>query len=284
MLVLVSRRPPAALIGLWLAAWPAALLGQGEIPSPEAEELANHAYTNDVGFGGYSVGEERVSTVRLPFSHTVRSLEDHDWGLKLRLPVSLGVYDFTFPDFIGDLGTDRLRTLAVVPGVEFQIPLSPSWTLKPYQELGAGKDFEGGDLFLLSTTGLKALYIRPWEALTFTFGSGVRYSLSHSASGLSDEDFGALEVGLDTRFPLGFEIKGHEVDASVYGIARHFFRTLVFQQPGGAIDIERQLELGFTVGTTPRPLLWKIRLPRIGVGYRFSENLRGIRINFGFPF
>lgn len=258
--------------------------GQEDITPPDDEDLANHAYTNDVGFGGYSVGEEQVSTVRLPISHTIRSIEDEDWGVRLRLPISFGVYNFTFPDLIGDLDSDRLKTLAVVPGVEFQVPLSQRWTLKPFQELGLGKDFEGGDLFLLSTTGLKGIYTQPWKAVTFTFGSGVRYSLSRSSSGLNNDDFASVDVGLDTRFPLGFGIKGRKIDSSVYVIARHFFRTLVFQQPEGSIEIERQYEVGLTFGTTPRPLVWKFRLPRIGVGYRFGENLRGVRINFGFPF
>ena len=265
-----------------LAASP--IRGQEDITPPDDEDLANHAYTNDVGFGGYSVGEEQVSTVRLPISHILRSIEDNDWGARLKLPISFGVYNFTFPDLIGDISSDRLKTLAVVPGVEFQVPVSQRWTLKPFQDLGVGKDFEGGDLFLLSTTGLKGIYVQPWRALTFTFGSGVRYSLSHSSSGLNDDDFASVDVGLDTLFPLGFGTKNHRFDASVYFIARHFFRTLVFQQPGGSIEIDRQFEVGLTLGTTPRLLVWKVRLPRIGVGYRFGESLRGIRINFGFPF
>jgi hypothetical protein len=32
--------------------------GQEDITPPDDADLANHAYTNDVGFGGYSVGEE----------------------------------------------------------------------------------------------------------------------------------------------------------------------------------------------------------------------------------
>ena len=96
----------------------------------------------------------------------------------------------------------------------------------------------------------------------------MRYSLSHSSSGLNDDDFASVDVGLDTLFPLGFGTKNHRFDASVYFIARHFFRTLVFQQPGGSIEIDRQFEVGLTLGTTPRLLVWKVRLPRIGVKER----------------
>jgi hypothetical protein len=258
--------------------------GQEDITPPDDADLANHAYTNDVGFGGYSVGEETVSTLRLPISHRMRSIEENDWGVRLKFPISFGVYNFDFPDIVDGISSDRLKTLAFVPAVEFLVPLNERWTLKPYQDLGLGKDFEGGDLFLLSTTGLKGIYVHPWRAVTFTFGPGVRYSLSHSSSGLNNDDFAAVEVGLDTRYPLGFAIGDHEVDSSVYVIARHFFRTLVFQQPGGSIEIERQFEVGLTFGTTPRPLVWKFRLPRITVGYRFGEGLRGIRIKLGLPF
>ncbi|TNF74659.1 MAG: hypothetical protein EP299_06955 [Acidobacteria bacterium] len=257
---------------------------QQEITPPDDADLANHAYTNDVGFGGYSVGTEDVSTIRLPISHRFRTVEEDDWGVRLKLPISFGVYNFDFPDIVEGISSDRLKTLAFVPGVEFQMPVSRRWTLEPYQDLGLGKDFEGGDLFLLSTTGLKGIYTQPWKAVTFTFGPGVRYSLSHSSSGLNNDDFAAVEVGLDTRYPLGIAIKDHKVDSSVYLIARHFFRTLVFQQPGGSIEIERQFEVGLTFGATPRPLVWKFRIPRITIGYRFGESLRGIRIKLGFPF
>ncbi|MGB5342924.1 MAG: hypothetical protein WBP67_12625 [Thermoanaerobaculia bacterium] len=37
---------------------------------------------------------------------------------------------------------------------------------------------------------------------------------------------------------------------------------------------------------TVRPMLWglTLSLPRFGVGYRFGEDFRGIRLFLGFPF
>ena len=50
------------------------------------------------------------------------------------------------------------------------------------------------------------------------------------------------------------------------------------------LTIKYTNEIGFTFGTTPKIKLWIVKLPRIGVGYRWGSNARGVRLNFGFPF
>ena len=50
------------------------------------------------------------------------------------------------------------------------------------------------------------------------------------------------------------------------------------------LEIVYNDEIGFALSTDPRTKLWFIKLPRIGLGFRWGENLRGVRLNFGFPF
>jgi hypothetical protein len=45
-----------------------------------------------------------------------------------------------------------------------------------------------------------------------------------------------------------------------------------------------QWELGVTIGTVNTAYLWKIPIPRIGVGYRFGSDLSIIRLVFGAGF
>jgi hypothetical protein len=43
-----------------------------------------------------------------------------------------------------------------------------------------------------------------------------------------------------------------------------------------------QYEIGFTVGFREQaPKIWVIRVPRLGVGYRFGDGLTGLRIRIG---
>ena len=173
----------------------------------------------------------------------------------------------------------------MVPGAEFLLPLSKRWMLKPRQDLGVGKDFEGGDWILLAATEVQGVYTRPWKNLVFTFGSGVKYSLSHSSSGLYNEDFARFEVGLDTLIPFGLDVGRRRIDFSLYVIGRHYFRELVFDQVlVEPLVIEQEGEVGITFGSTPLPRIWKFNVPRLLIGYRFAENFKGIRIKFGLPF
>ena len=148
----------------------------------DPEGVENYPYTHDFGFGGYDAGEQQVVNVKIPVSRLFRDLAERPWGLRLRFPISFGVYGLTLGDFLEDLDfdVDRIKALTFVPAAEFLIPLSEHWMLKPRQDLGVGKDFEGGDWVLILATEVQGLYTKPWKNLVFTFGSGVKYSFSDS--------------------------------------------------------------------------------------------------------
>jgi hypothetical protein len=245
----------------------------------------NHAFTLDSGFGGYDAGQQEVQSLRIPFSFSPRNLEEDPWGLRIRLPVSLWIYGLYLPDFLEDLDLDSVKAVALVPEAEFRIPVSQRWVLKPYLKAGLAKDFEGGDLIFLGGTGLKAIYAIPWKATIISIGPAVKYDISHSSNGLNNDDFASIEVGVDAGRPLGFSLWNRQAEGSLYAIVRNFFRNLTFQQVlEESLVIEQLYEVGLTFGTNPRPKIWKFQLSRFGVGYRFGENFRGVRLFLGFPF
>lgn len=276
------RPSPLWLLVLLLARATTSSAQTQPLSQEEAGGLANYAFTNEVGFGGYDVGGQRVRAIRIPIVYLLRSPVDHRVGMRLRFPLTFGTYSLTIVDFLDDL---NLRTFSFVPGIEFLIPFGERWMLMPRQDLGFTKDFEGGDLALISATAVRGMYIHEFNPVELSLGSGLKYSFSRTSNGLNNDDFALVEAGADLRFPLGFSVKGHKVDSSVYFIGRHYFRTLVFGQvEEEPIELERLYEVGLTFGTTPRPVVFGIRIPRIGVGYLFGDNLKGIKINFGFPF
>ena len=253
----------------------------------DPEGVENYPYTHDIGFAGYDAGEQQVFNLKIPVSHLLRNPEERPWGLRLRLPISFGIYGLTLGDFLEDLDfdVDNVRTVTFVPAAEFLIPLSEHWMLKPRQDLGVGKDFQGGDWVLIMATEVQGLYTKPWKNLVFTFGTGVKYSLSDSNRGLYDDDFARIELGFDTLIPFGLDVGKRRVDFSLYVIGRHYFRELVFDQVlNDPLVIEQEGEIGITIGSTPLPRIWKFNVPRFLIGYRFAENFRGLRIKFGLPF
>lgn len=281
------RRAQIAVILILISILATALSAQAPPAELDPEGVENYPYTHDIGFAGYDAGEQQVVNVKIPVSRLFRDPEQLPWGLRLRFPVSFGVYGLTLGDFLEDLDFDveRIKALTFVPAAEFLIPLNERWMLKPRQDLGVGKDFEGGDWILIMATEVQGIYTRPWKNLVFTFGSGVKYSFSDSNRGLYDDDFARLQVGLDTLIPFGLDVGKRRVDFSLYLIGRHYFRALVFDQlVHDPLVIEQEGEVGITFGSTPLPRIWKFNIPRLLIGYRFAENFRGLRIKFGLPF
>ena len=68
----------------------------------------------------------------------------------------------------------------------------------------------------------------------------------------------------------------------VYGIARY----LPDLDLPDTLDrnVGRIYEVGVSFSTSPVLELWKIRLPWIGLGYRWGSSFRGYRVSFSFPF
>lgn len=276
------RNVARILVAGLIAAVPAAAQLQQPLSEEESAKLFNYAFTNEVGFGRYEVGDQTVQSIKLPITHLLQSPVDHSFGIRLRFPITLASYSLTIADFLDDL---NLVALSFVPGVEFLIPFGDRWYLIPRQDLGFTKDFEGGELVFISATGVRGMYIRELAPVELSLGSGLKYSFGKTSDPINDDDFALIEAGADLRYPLGFSVKGHAVDSSVFFIAKHYFRQLVFGQVGQEpIELERLYEAGLSFGTTPRPKVFGFRIPRIGVSYLFGDDFRGVKISFGFPF
>ncbi len=253
----------------------------------DPDELINYAYVLDSGLGSFSVSGRSVQTYRIPISYTLRSIVEHPWGLKLTFPVSFGFHDLRAVIAGDDALRANLRTVVVTPGVEFQFPAGRAWLLKPFAEVGFGKEISaGGDRVLVYSTGVRALLERPRGRYTCSFGAGAkRNGVSGIDGNRSTDELGIVEAGVDFRFPLGVDIAGRPLDASVFLVGRRFVSSLVFEQIGQPpIEIESQYEVGTSFGTDPPIRIWGVKLPRIGLSYRTGDDLVAYRINFGFPF
>src|SRR5687767_8748064 len=62
--------------------------------SRDEQNVANFAFATQLGSGVYSVSGRTLQIYRLPFSHTLKSPDNSDFGVELTLPVTFGFYDF----------------------------------------------------------------------------------------------------------------------------------------------------------------------------------------------
>ncbi len=228
----------------------------------------------------------------MPLSHTF-DLDPDDtpgdgerpWRLKVRAPVNLGLYEFSATDTDGTLVSDELQTLAVIPGVELQIPMSQRWTLKPFVDAGLGHGLKSdGSAAYIFSAGAKSIYEQPWDEYTFLLGNGFIYA-GNAAFGERIEDYSVVETGFGVRRPTGFEMWGIEPEVGVYGIHYYYPEALTFQrflEP--PLKVNNQFEIAMSLGSAGPFEIGPFTDPRIGIGYIFGDGLEVVRVNFGFPF
>jgi hypothetical protein len=243
---------------------------------------SNHPMLFGLGLGDTGESDGRVYDVRMPFGYTLIPPEDRPWGLRLRLIIYAGIYDFLSDDIV-DFNL-RFQSLAATPGVEFLVPLGRTWMLKPFTEVGYARDFENALDFGVWSVGMRTL--ATWYAgnVELRFGTEVTYLSTFTSDLVLTDDYGQIEVGLDAGFPLGFKISGNTAYLSTYGIRRQYIDAFISRPEGTPLVIKYHNEIGIAFGTRPRIKLWFITLPRIGIGYRWGPNVDGFRISFGFPF
>jgi hypothetical protein len=249
-------------------------------PSARAQELEPLLWVLQRSDHATDVETRTLDFYRIPIGYTIRSVEEHRWGLRLTMPVSVGAHNLSASTGVGDLH-EKVETVSLVPGLELHLRGGERWLLKPFGELGATGFTQGGDTELLYACGLAARGARRVGPVDLTLGIMARLvSARQDRAGIGD--YSLVGFGADAQVPLGFAVGARRVRGGLYGIG-WFFPDLELP-PAVENDVGRLWELGVSVSTEPAVTLWKIKLPWLGLGYRFGDVFEGIRINFSFPF
>jgi len=250
----------------------------------KGQDLLNYSYFSELGVGEYNTDNREVRAIQVPFSYQIRPIEDDKWGIKLLFPVTFGVLGLDAISDLGDVISLDVSALTVVPGIEFQIPVRKRWVLKPFGQVGAGKDVSGGEFAFIYSTGLKSSYTIPWKEFTFTLGNAIGFD-GYKLKGENREDYSSISIGWDTIYPLGFTLKGRKTNIGGWVSYYYYFDDLEFERPERApLAIGQQFEIALTFGTYEKIPIWFFKINRIGLAYRFGEDLRAIRIVSEFPF
>ena len=223
-----------------------------------------------------------VQLYRLPLSLRLRREDEDGWGLRLTFPVSLSSLRI---DSVSDVRpfVKKLGVAAVVPGVELELPVGHGLRLRPFAEVGFGKDFEQGRTKALYGGGTRARWDRSAGRLLLTLGgSAMNRKVLTSREGLGAHS--TFEGAINAQLPLGFSIGRREARGGVYVIARGF-NGLELKRPGQeSIALSRQFEVGGSFSTAPDLKIWKVKLPWLAAGYQMSEAVSGMRVYVAFPF
>ena len=245
----------------------------------------NYVYAANLGFGGYSLGGLTANLYALPLSYTLPIGSSDGLKLRFKLPVQLGIYQFRATDTNGTRIRINQQSLAVVPGVELQIPVAQRTVVKPFADFGVGHAFgvtSGADN-LIYTAGVRS--VTQWQAGQYTLSLGASALYAGDTASDFNEAYSSIQAGFEVRRPLGFSVRGVAPDLGLYVANYYYPKPLRFSRfLNDPLKINNQNEVGFSIGSVKPFDMLLFGNSRIGVGYVFGGGLNVWHASFGFPF
>jgi hypothetical protein len=280
-----ARRAARRTIAFFALALPVLAAGPCRADQPltlsEQQEF-NYAFATQVGSGIYTISGRTLQVYRLPISWTFRRTEDERAGWRLTVPMTFGFYDFDQQDVLNSNVGENVATFGLVPGVEFLIPVREHWLLKPFAEAGYVWDRGGDADAAIYSAGLRSRLDFKGGGFDMVLGNGLTYALVDPSGSAGRDAMVALETAYSAAHLFG-PGGGGEADYEPYLLVRVYFGGDDHPLPSGESNTLVQYEAGVTFGTRGPMKLWKIPLPRVGVGYVFGHDLSVVRIVFGAP-
>lgn len=250
--------------------------------SRDEQNVANFAFATQLGSGVYSVSGRTLQIYRLPFSHTLKSTDDSDFGIELTLPLTFGFYDFELQDIDnGDIPTN-VDALSFVPGLTLVFKLRPEWTLEPYIEAGIARARDVNADSNVYAGGLRSLYSFDGQAFDWLLRNDLTLAGVDLRGAEGSNRFARFQTVVTARRPFA---RRSNADYLVYALNDYYV-----DQPDGPVDSavrggsSVQYEIGITFGTSEPRRIWRMPVPRVGIGYRFGSSLDVFRIVIGTPF
>jgi hypothetical protein len=247
----------------------------------------NYAFATRLGSGVYTISGRTLQVYRLPLSVTFRPEEPEDEGnrkgWRFTFPVTFGFYDFNATDILESGLPQNVSTLSLIPGAEFFLPVTSNWLLKPYVEAGKVWDRSGNADSAVYSAGV-------WSRADFraghfdlSLGNGLGYTVVDPSSVSGSDALADLETAFEARHVLGRDGQG-KVDCALYLVQHLYFEKPDYPlDTGGGSGLLGQYEVGMTLGGPEPHKIWKIPLPRVGVGYLFGQDLSAFRLVIGSP-
>jgi hypothetical protein len=253
------------------------------------------AYSAYFGTGVYEIDDGETSYIfRVAPSWGIRdaSLDEQGHrkiGWRLRVPIALGLHDFDTSHLGAAVSLDNVSTATVVPGVEFDIPLTQRWSLRPFAAFGWGGEIGGGDSAWVYWAGVKSKYTFVADGFDWAIVNALTYSGYTDDNGVNGARVSSRVLPLLTAFefdrPIEKKIGGEPVHLYwTFGYTDYLANEPLFLgSVVTSVHIDDEWEFGMAFGRGKEPLrLWRLRWDRVGIAYRFSSDhrFRGISLSF----
>lgn len=245
--------------------------------------LTSFAFASYLGTGFYTTSGQNVFVLQMPFKHTIKEMTDTEAGWVLKLPITIGFINFDSQKIEEIPELNDVGTITFLPGLEYQYPVTPNWTLMPFADYGFARELDHTGNVLIMGAGIKSVYNVHFDKAMFTLGNRFLYAREQTKQSSSDADYSLIETGLNYRVTSDYSFGGEALHTNLYYIYFYYPNNLVFfEQTPNPIRVGSEHEIGFTVSNIPDFLFFE--KPQLGVGVRFGDKVNVYRLVFGTPF
>ncbi len=253
-------------------------------------EPVHYAYSNYLGSGIYHTTGQDVTLLNLPFSLELG--QEGNTTYSLRLPISLGFFDFDFDDIPELDFPDSVGTFTFTPGIQFNYQYTDNLVLESYLDLGYSRNLTTDKDVLVYSGGISSLYsfnVGKYESI---WASRIYYAGYDGHNYNVADLYAAIQIGVDTGLPVKYQLFGYSYQPRLFATAFWYFAEVDFNLPGvSSQNISEQskvtLSNSFEFGATMKfdnviGYAWA-GFDTVGISYRFSENINVVRLLFSFP-
>jgi len=283
------RIPFPALVRLILSSLLSAVLVTAAHAQTRAvqdqQDLINWYYSATFGTGVYTAGDRSVAVIQLPISHVLRPVGEGAYGLRLKVPVTFGFYDYSFDEVLGAEFPEQVSTVSVMPGLEWEIPLSRRWIIKPYFSGGYGQELGGKESALIYDFGVKSRYlIGEDRGVEFALVNALT-SAGYRPRGGPRQPFGVFAIGVDLVIPTNLVLFDRDAFLGFTPIYSRYFNKLRFSEFDNADNnLREQFELDLSIMSRRPWTLTYFDVDRLGLAIRSSGAVFGVSLFTSLPF
>ena len=164
--------------------------------------------------------------------------------------------------------------------------IKPNWSVSPAAYLGVGRDMTNGIWSGIFGGKISSNY--SFEKFRYRFRLGNDLLLAgHRPEGGNSAFISRIGVGLDAKFPTKWRWAGGNLFINPQLIAYFYTNEIEFvtlSQDREFIAAQAEIQFGLAIGRDPPMKILGFTVDRLGLGFRFSNNLDGIKLITGFPF
>lgn len=242
----------------------------------------SYVFATELGSGIYELSGRTLQVYRIPLSRELRPPREGAPGIRVIAPLTMGFFDFEPRDVLSSGIPTRVDSFSITPGLELEYELSARWRVVPYLRFGASFASSSVDSMLYGL-GVRSDYDRPVGEWALLLRNELALAGVDFRADVPDDLFARVRSAVELRRGTGYRLRNRELEIGVYGVL-----DAIVDPPAaplaGAEPEPLQLEPGVIFGTRPGWRVWRVPLPRIGLGYRFAGDLSGWRLVIGAPY